>query len=269
MNRLGLVAGNGTFPLAVAEAALIRGIEIVAVAHLGETEPALESLCAELTWIKVGELERMVTAFKHAQIDRAAMAGGISRVRQQSAFAPDARALKVLARIGRLSDGAILRGLAEELESEGIAVIDPVFLLDRAVVEPGRLAGPEPSSAQLEDLSLGFRVLRALGPFDVGQAVAVKDGVVTAIEAVEGTDAALRRAAAFGAKGMVIAKAAKPEQDLRFDRPAIGPNTITLLKEIGAALIGLEAGRAMVLERKRTLELAESNGIMVYGHAGT
>ncbi len=266
MTKLGLIAGNGSFPLAVAEAAHRRGIEVVAVAHRQETEPALASLCSRLTWIEVGRLEEMVDTFKAAAVTVAAMAGGISRSRLREGFAPDARALRMLARIGKFSDDAVLRGVAAELESEGITVIDPVPLLDRALAEAGRMAGPEPSPAQLTDLELAFAVTRALAGLDIGQAAAVRDGVVAAIEAVEGTDAALRRGAALCGRGLVVAKAVKPGQDLRFDRPAIGPNTIALLDTIGAALLGIEAGLTLVLEREPTLAAAERCGITVYGY---
>jgi len=267
VTRLGLIAGNGAFPLAVARAARSRGIEVVAIAHRNETDPALEPLCNEVVWIEVGQLQKMVDTFKGANVDAAAMAGGISRARLQASFSPDERALRMLARIGKFSDDSVLRGVATELESEGIAVIDPVPMLEKALAGAGREAGPEPTASQLKDLKLAFAVTRALGAFDIGQAVAVRDGVVAAIEAVEGTDAALRRGAALCGRGLVIAKAAKPGQDLRFDRPAIGPNTIALLDEIGAAMLGVEAGLTLVLERERTLALADQSGITVYGYA--
>ncbi len=268
MNKLGLIAGNGDFPLLVAAAARRRDIEVIAVAHLNETDRALEPLCQGITWIKVGELERMIRSFKQAGVLRAAMAGGISRARLQDSFAPDARALAMLARIGRFSDDAVLRGVAAELEADGIEVIDPIYLLDRALADQGTMAGPEPSAAQLRDLEIAFSVTRSLGPYDVGQAVAVRDGVVAAVEAVEGTDAAIRRAAALCGRGLVVVKAAKPAQDLRFDRPAIGPRTIDLLTEVNAAVVGIEAGRTMILQRERTLELARIKSITVYGYAG-
>ena len=269
MNKLGIIAGNGSFPLLVAQAARRRQIEIVAIAHVNETDPAFEPLCDALTWVKVGELERIIETFKRANVTQAAMAGGISRARLTDSFAPDQRALAMLARIGRFSDDAVLRGVAAELEADGIAVIDPVYLLDRALAEPGTMAGPEPTAAQISDLNLAFSVTRSLGPYDIGQAVAVRGGVVAAIEAVEGTDAAIRRAASLCGRGLVVVKAAKPGQDLRFDRPAIGPNTIELLAEVGAAVLGIEAGRTMILERQRVLELAQARAITVYGHAGT
>jgi UDP-2,3-diacylglucosamine hydrolase len=269
VTKLGIIAGNGAFPLLVAQAARRQQIEVVAVAHLNETDRALEPLCSEVIWIKVGELERMIHTFKSAGVTRAAMAGGISRARLQDCFAPDQRALAMLARLGKFSDDAVLRGVAAELEADGIEIIDPVYLLDRALADEGTMAGPQPTGAQLNDLKLAFSVTRSLGSYDIGQAVAVRDGVVAAIEAVEGTDAAIRRAASLCGRGLVVVKAAKPEQDLRFDRPAIGPNTIELLAEVGAAILGIEAGRTMILERQRTLGLADSQTITVYGYAGT
>jgi DUF1009 family protein len=244
-----------------------QGLRTIAVAHIGETDPALAKAADVVTWIKVGELQRIIDVFKDAGVGEAAMAGGISRVRLRHAFAPDQRAITMLARLGRFSDDNVLRGVAAELESEGIRVIDPVPMLDGVLASGGLLAGPAPTAAQLTDLRLAFAIARALGAFDVGQAVAVRDGVVAAVEAAEGTDAALRRAAALCGKGLVVAKAAKPSQDLRFDRPAIGPATIELLKELDAAVIGIEAGTAMVLERESTLERARALSITVYGYA--
>ncbi|HJU12486.1 MAG TPA: UDP-2,3-diacylglucosamine diphosphatase LpxI [Candidatus Binataceae bacterium] len=266
MRTLGLIAGNGIFPIEVAKMSRHQGIRTIAVAHLGETDPSLTEFAESVTWIKIGELQRMIDVFRNAQVEAAAMAGGISRLRLKDSFAPDQRALAMLARIGRFSDDAVLRGVAAELEAEGIPVIDPVPMLDGILAQGGLLAGPEPSPAQMADLRLAFAITRALGAFDVGQAVAVRDGVVAAVEATEGTDAALRRAATLCGKGLVVAKAAKPSQDLRFDRPAIGPGTIELLRELQAGVIGVEAGTAMLLERDSTLERARTFNITVYGY---
>jgi DUF1009 family protein len=172
----------------------------------------------------------------------------------------------MLSRLERFSDDAILRGVAGEVEAEGIPMIDPVPFIPEALARAGRIAGPAPSEAQLKDLDLAFAVARQIGAFDIGQTVAVRDGVVAAVEAVEGTDAALRRAAGVMGKRLVVVKSAKPGQDLRFDRPAIGPATIALLSEIGAALLGIEAEITLLLERERTIEAARSAGVTVYGH---
>ncbi|MGH7948921.1 MAG: LpxI family protein, partial [Candidatus Binataceae bacterium] len=266
VNKLGLIAGNGVFPIEVAAAARRLGMRVVAIAHQNESLPELEQHCDSLTWIKVGELERMIAILKDAGVKRAAMAGGISRERLKDSFFPDQRTMKMLARVGRLSDDSVLRGIAEEIESEGIEVIDPVPMLDGVLARDGLEAGPAPTSAQLKDLDLAFSVARLVGSYDIGQTVAVRDGVVAAVEGVEGTDAAVRRAAALCGRGLVIAKASKPAQDLRFDRPAIGPRTIELLAEIGAAVIGVESHKTLLLERARTLEIAGARGVSVYGH---
>lgn len=263
----GLIAGNGVFPIEVAAAARQRGMRVIAIAHRGETRPELESSVDQITWIKVGELQKIIDVLKAGGVHEAAMAGGISRARLADSFAPDQRAIRMLAAITRWSDDAVLRAVAREVESEGIAVIDPVPMLEGAIARPGLLAGPEPGEARIRDLDLAFSVARSLGAFDIGQSVAVKGGVVAAVEAVEGTDAALRRAAALSGKDLVIAKVAKPGQDLRFDRPAIGPATIELLAEIGAAMLGVEAGMCLILERERTLRAADDAAITVFGHA--
>jgi DUF1009 family protein len=269
VNKLGLIAGNGVFPLEVARAARQRGIKVVAVAHLDESDQALDSIADEVTWIKVGELQKIVDVFKTAGLSQAAMAGGISRARLKDSFAPDARALKMLAGIGRFSDDAVLRGVAREVETEGIKMIDPVPMIEHWLARAGVGAGPAPTPAQMRDLNLAFAVARRLGSYDIGQAVAVRDGVVAAVEGLEGTDAALRRAAALVGAGLVVAKAAKPGQDLRFDRPAIGPATVELLADIRATMIGVEAGVALILERDHTLELARSKNVTIYGYAET
>lgn len=266
MSSLGLIAGNGVFPLEVAAAARRKGIRLIALAHQGETKPELAAHVDHLTWIKVGELQKIIDVLKDAQVEQAAMAGGISRARLADSFAPDARAMKMLASILRWSDDAVLCAIAREIESEGIPVIDPVPLMDDALAKPGAMTGPQPEASQLRDLDLAFIVARSLGVFDIGQSVAVRGGVVYSVEAAEGTDAAMRRAASIAGKGLVIAKVAKPGQDLRFDRPAIGPATIELMMEIGAAIIGIEADRCLLLERERTLAMAQASRVTVYGH---
>ncbi|MBF6568752.1 MAG: UDP-2,3-diacylglucosamine diphosphatase LpxI [Candidatus Binataceae bacterium] len=266
LKKLGLIAGNGVFPLEVARAARVRGVRVIAVAHRGESLPELEALVDKINWINVGQVQQMIDFFKAGGVDQAAMAGGITRARLAESFTPDSRAVAMMSRMARFSDDAVLRALAAELESEGIPMIDPVPMLTRALAESGPLAGPAPQDRHMKDLELAFSLMRVLGKFDVGQAVAIHSGIVAAVEAVEGTDAALRRAAVLCGAGMVVAKMAKAGQDMRFDRPAIGPATIELLAELRAAMIGVEAGQALILERSRTFALAAENGITIYGH---
>ncbi len=267
MTKLGLIAGNGAFPIEVAAAAKARGIEVVAVAHKDETMPEVASYCSRVVWIDVGQLDTAIGALKQAGVKVAVMAGGISRARLRSSFKPDGRALAMLSRIGKFSDDAVLRGVAGELEADGIEVIDPVEHFGLALAEAGLLAGPEVGAAALGDIGLGFAVARALGNFDIGQVVAVRDGVVVAVEAVEGTDATLRRAASLYGPGLVVAKASKVSQDLRFDRPAIGPKTIRLMQEIRAAVLAVEAQRTLIIEPVKTLKTARELELSLYGYS--
>jgi DUF1009 family protein len=266
VNNFGLIAGNGAFPLEVAAAAKARGIAVIAVAHKGETSPEIANFCSRVAWIEVGQLQESIDTLKAAQVKVAAMAGGISRARLRASFKPDARALAMLSRIRKFSDDAVLRGVAAELEADGIEVIDPVDRFGLAVAQAGLLAGPEITASAQDDIRLGFAVARALGVFDVGQVVAARDGVVAAVEAIEGTDATLRRAASLAGAGLVIAKASKPGQDLRFDRPAIGPHTINLLHEIRAAVLAIEAQCTLIIEPENTLKMARELEVSVYGY---
>lgn len=267
MSKIGLLAGNGAFPIEVAAAAKARGIAVVAVAHREETSPEIAAFCDRVSWIEVGWLETAIRTFKEAGVKVAAMAGGISRARLRGAFSPDARALAMLSRIGKFSDDAVLRAVAAELEADGIEVIDPVEWFGLALAEAGLLAGPRIAADSLDDIRLGFAVARALGAFDVGQVVAVRNGVVVAVEAIEGTDATLKRAAALSGPGLVVAKTSKPGQDLRFDRPAIGPRTIDLLHEIRAAVLAVEAQKTLIIEPARTLRMARELELSVYGYS--
>jgi len=271
--RLGLIAGNGRLPFEVAEAALERGVELAIVAIERNTDPAIESCpAAAFTWVAAGEIGRVIDFLKSAGSSEVILAGGVAKrelLRDPAALRPDARAIALLSRLRDRGDDALLRAIARELEAENLPVVDSTrHLADRLTPEgplhPGTPA-PEPTSMLARDLALGLRVARALGALDVGQAAIVKDGTVLAVEAIEGTDEAIRRAHRFGGKGAVVVKAAKPGQDLRFDVPAIGPSTLEVARTCGVQAIGLEAGRTIVLERARTLTLAESCGIAIIG----
>jgi DUF1009 family protein len=237
----------------------------VAVAHLGESDPELERLVSSVTWIKVGELGRIIEVFKHAGIGRAVMAGGIRKTSLFENFAPDERALAFLARLPRLGDDTVLRGIAAELESEGIRVLESTLLVPALLAGEGVMTRRQPSEADFADIEYGLRVARAVGRWDVGQSVVVKGGVVLAIEAIGGTDAAVRRGAALGKGNVVVVKTSKPGQDLRFDVPAVGRETIAVLAEVGAGVLAVEAGRTLMLDKAELLADADERGIAVVG----
>ena len=267
MQRVGLIAGNGRFPVIFAETARASGVSVVAVAHEGETLPELSQVVDSITWIKVGELGRMIQAFQAQAVHRAVMAGGIRKTALMEHFAPDERALRFLSRLTTFSDDVLLRGIAEELESEGIHIVDSMPFLDSIATPEGVLSERPPTDQQWRDIRLGFEVAKGVGRFDVGQSVVVKSGLVLAVEAIEGTDATMRRGGELSHGGAVLVKVSKPGQDLRFDVPAVGPATATVARDAGIAVIALEAGKTLMLDRAEFLAQARAADLVVVGVA--
>ena len=262
MDRLGLIAGNGRFPLLFARTARREGLEVIAVAHEGETLPELNGEVAAITWIRVGELGRMIDTFRAAGIRQAVMAGGIRKAALLEHFAPDARGMQFLSRLGGFGDDAILRGVAAELESDGIEILESTLFLRSLLTQPGPLTARVPAAAQWTDIRYGLEVAKAIGRFDIGQSVVVKGGVVLGVEAIEGTDETVRRAARPGA---VVVKVSKPEQDLRFDVPAVGLDTVRVCVDAGVAVLALEAGKTLLLDKDEFIAAAEAAGLAVVG----
>jgi DUF1009 family protein len=193
------------------------------------------------------------------------MAGGIRKAALLEHFAPDQRGQRFLARLTQWSDDVLLRGVADELASEGIAVVESTLFLGSLVTPEGALTARQPSEAQWRDIRYGLAAAKGVGQWDIGQTVVVKSHMVLAVEAVEGTDAALRRGGALGHGGAVAVKVSKPGQDLRFDVPAIGPATIDVCREAGVAVLALEAGRTLLLERETLLAAAAAAELVLVG----
>ena len=265
MERIGLIAGNGRLPFLFASAAREQGLAVVAVAHRGEADPSLESEVSELTWVKVGQVDRIVRAFRAAGVRRAVMAGGIGRVRSLTQAWPDLGAVRIASRLRSLRDDALLRGVADYFESHGITIVAPTDWLAQVLCPEGHLAGPRLQSEQEKDVALGREVALLLGQADVGQTVVVHKGVVLALEAVEGTDEAIRRGGKYGGAGAVVVKRCKPGQDLRFDLPAAGPHTLEVMQEVGAKVLALEAGKTVLLDAPELFRRAEQMGITLVG----
>ncbi len=269
MSVLGLIAGSGPLPFEVARAAAEHGLGVAIAAIERSADSGLEALArGPFDWFAPGELGRIINFFKAAGCDQVILAGAVSRrelMKDPAALKPDTRALALLSRLVDKGDDALLRAVAGEIESAGLAVVDSTLYLGERLTAPGLIAGG-PLEARVEaDLALGLRVARGVGAYDVGQCVVVKDGAVLAVEALEGTDAALERGAALSEPGAVLVKVAKPGQDLRFDVPAIGPETAARAVECGLAAIGLEAGRTLVLEREATVRALERGGVALVG----
>jgi DUF1009 family protein len=260
---IGLIAGSGRFPVLFAETALRRGVEVIAVAHRGETDPELEGVVAGITWIRPGELETLIGALRAAGVRRAVMVGGIAKPRLFQDFRPDARAVAMLQRVGTLRDDLVLRAVAAELEGEGITVVPSTEYLQDLVPVAGVLGGRTPSAGEWTDIHFGFRAAKEIGRFDVGQSVVVRSGAIVAVEGVEGTDATIRRAGELANGDIVLVKVCKPTQDRRFDLPAVGPATIRALTRGRGRALAVEAGCTITLDRAEMIALADAADIAV------
>jgi DUF1009 family protein len=261
--RIGIIAGSGRFPILFAETARRRGVDVVAVAHRGETAPELVHHVDAITWVQPGQLQAVIDALRQHGITRTVMVGAIAKPRMFREILPDARALAALSRIGKLRDDLLLRTIAEELELEGITVVPSTTYLDEIVPAAGVLGSREPTPEEWADIRYGFQVVKAIGRFDIGQSVVVRGGAVMAVEGIEGTDATIRRAGQLVNGDIVVVKATKPIQDLRFDLPAIGPDTIRTIAEVRGRALGIEAGSTIILDRELTLSLADDARIAV------
>lgn len=265
METIGLIAGSGRLPLLFAQAAREKGLKVAAVGHKGETDPSLESLVDSFVWVRVGQLRKIAKALKAAGARRVVMAGGIGRVRALTEARPDLGALKVVARLRSFRDDGLLRAVARYFEEEELSIVSPTEFLQRLLAPEGLLAGPALDGSAQSDLTLGLEVAAALGKADVGQTVVLKGGHVLALEAVEGTDEAIRRGGRYGGAGAVIVKLCKAGQDERFDLPAVGPNTIVVMREVGARVLAVEAGRTLLLEPEPLISAANKAGITLVG----
>jgi DUF1009 family protein len=265
--RIGLIAGDGRFPIIFADNVRRLGFTVSAIAHVGTTLPELESYVEHIHWLKIGQFGKALAALKQDGVGQAVMLGGIKKTNVFTTLRPDLRALAIFSRLKHWKDDAILRAVAGELEREGIEILDSTFGLQDILAEEGYLTTKKPSKKEEEDIQLGWETLETLGKLDIGQCVVVKNRVIVSVEAVEGTDEAITRGGNLGGKGAVVIKRTKPQQDLRFDLPAIGPQTIQTMVSVHATVLAIEAGRTVIIDRDDVLSQANDAGISIVGKA--
>ncbi len=263
IKKIGLIAGNGQFPLAFARAAKQKGMQVIAVAHEDETLPELAEIVDGIFWVKVGQLGKLIKIFQDQDVTNVLMAGGIKKTRLFGGALPDMRGIALLARMIHKKDDSLLRAVAEELEAEGITVRESTLYLDNLLAQPGILTRRKPSREEQQDIEFGWQMAKEIGRLDIGQTVVVKDQAVLAVEAIEGTDEAIRRGGRLCGEGAVVVKICKPHQDLRFDLPAIGSQTMKSMRDVKAACLAIEAGKTIVLDREALLSEADRAGIAV------
>jgi DUF1009 family protein len=265
---LGLIAGRGSLPLEVARSARGRGRPVAAIGFHGQTDPKLAEE-AEITWLYPGEVGAALAALRGSGVSEAVLAGKVPKAglyADPAALQPDAEALALLSSLRDRRDDSILAALANWLEERGIRLLGQAELVPGLLGGEGPLGRTELGPKQRADVAFGFPIAKTIADLDIGQTVVVKDGAVLAVEAIEGTDAAILRAGRVG-EGACVVKVAKPRQDPRFDVPAIGPDTLAAMLEAKASALAFEAGRTLVLERAALVQAADGHGIALVGVA--
>lgn len=263
LDRIGLIAGSGEFPLLVADSVKRRGLKVIAVAHRGETMHELASKVDEITWIGLGQFGHLLSAFKSRGVRHVLMAGAITKVNMFTNVRPDLRGLTVMEKLSVFHDDDILRAVTRELEKEGITVVDSTTYLPELLAPSGCLTKRSPSREEMEDIELGWMVAKELGHLDIGHCVVVRRKTVLAVEAIEGSDKTILRGGELAKGNAVVVKVSKPNQDLRFDLPAVGLNTVKVMSTVGASVLAIEAGKSLIFDKEEMIELANSSGIAI------
>jgi len=260
---VGLVAGNGQFPIEFAENARARGLSVSAIGLKGEADPKIEEIAQSVAWIGVGQLGKLIKTLKRAGCKQVAFAGGVTRINFVHGFRIDWVGLRMLSRLRSFNDDSIMRGVIYEVEGAGIEVIAASALLEKSVPRAGALTKRKLTSGEIADARIGWEAARVTGTLDIGQSIVMRNKTIIAVEAVEGTDATIKRAGDVRGEGGVLVKLAKPIQDLRIDLPAIGVRTIELMHENRLTALVVEAGKAIMLDPQGILEAAERRGIAI------
>ena len=273
-DRLGLIAGNGSFPLLLLDAACAQGAEVVVAAIREETSPEIERRgAASVHWLSLGELSRLIETFKREGVTRAVMAGQVKHKQIFSSIKPDWRLAKLLLSLGTRNTDSLIGAVAKVLEEEGIHLISSTAYLEPLLARPGVLTRRAPSQGERKNIEYGRAVARHLAQYDIGQTVIIAESACVAVEAMEGTDATILRAgeimkslsedAAALSRALTVVKVAKPGQDMRFDVPVVGVATIEAMRRAGATCLALDAGRCLLLDGEKIAAAADAAGITI------
>ena len=270
MEQLGLIAGSGVYPLLLARAARARGArQVVAVAFENETSPDIAQAADHVEWVKVGQLGRLIGAFTQRGVTEAIMAGQVAPKNLFRDIRPDLRLVAMLARLKERNAETIFGAIATELKKDGVTLLPATTFMEDYLAPAGPITKRRPSREQEEDIAFGLKIAKGVSAFDIGQTVVVKNGTVLAVEALEGTDECIRRGGALAGEqgGAVVVKVTKPDQDMRFDVPAIGTRTVESCAAGRIAVLAVEAGATLLLEKETTLAAADEAKLIICGAA--
>jgi DUF1009 family protein len=265
--QFGLIAGNGRFPFLVIDGARRAGVDLAVVAIKEETDPTIEQAADNLTWVGVGQLGKMLSFLKKNGVTRAIMAGQVKHVQIFSGAMPDMRMVKMLWNLPRRNTDALIGGVAAELAKEGIELIDSTHFIKDQLAPTGVLTKRKPTDDEARNIEYGLRIAAEIARLDLGQTIVVRGRACVAIEAMEGTDATIRRGGELTKGKLTVVKVAKPDQDMRFDVPVVGIPTIETMIEAGATCLSITAAKTLIFDRSEMIKLADANKICVVGSA--
>ncbi|QYO62655.1 LpxI family protein [Leptolyngbya sp. 7M] len=262
----GLIAGNGQFPFLVIEGARRQGVELSVIAIKEETFPEIESVADKIKWVGIGQLGKMIEFFKREGVNRAIMAGQVKHIQIFSGSLPDARMLKMLWNLPKRNTDALIGGVAAELAREGIELIDSTYFIQDKLAPEGSITKRSPTKVEQENIEYGLNVASEIARLDLGQTIVVRAKACVAVEAMEGTDATIRRAGELANGKLTVVKVAKPDQDMRFDVPVVGVPTVETMIAAGATCLSVTAGKTLIFDRDEMIALADKNKIAIIGN---
>jgi DUF1009 family protein len=262
--KYGLIAGNGRFPFMVLQSAQQQNLEVVVAAIKEETSAEIEACGYPVHWLGVGELGKLIRLFRKTGVRKAIMAGQVKHVQIFSSSFPDLTMVRMLAGLKQKNTDAVIGGVARVLNEAGISLVDSSMLLEPHLVRQGTLTRRGLNAFEQLDVEYGRPIARSIASMDIGQTIVVRDRAVVAVEAMEGTDAVIRRAGELARKkSLTVIKVSKPKQDMRFDIPVVGLVTLETMIEWGATALVMDAGRTLLFDRHKLVEAADSCGIAV------
>lgn len=261
--KFGLIAGNGKFPFLVVEGARQAGASLAVAAIKEETDKRIETVAETFVWVGIGQLGKMISFFKNQGVERVIMAGQVKHVQIFSGALPDLRMLKMLYNLPRRNTDALIGGVADELVKEGIELIDSTYFVRDYLAREGVLTRRKPNEIERGNVEYGLHVANEIARLDLGQTIVVRANACVAVEAMEGTDATVRRAGKLAKGKLTVVKVAKPNQDMRFDVPVVGLPTVETMVKAGATCLCLTAGKTLIFDREEMIALADKNKISI------
>jgi len=265
----GLIAGNGRFPFLVAEGARAQGVDLSVVAIKEETDPQISEVAQNVAWVGIGQLGKMIRHFQAGGVTKVMMAGQVKHVQIFSGALPDVRMFKMLWNLPKRNTDALIGGVANELAKEGIELIDSTYFIKDQLAPAGVLTKRAPNEVETANIAYGLNIAGEIARLDLGQTIVVRASACVAIEAMEGTDATIRRAGELAKGKLTVVKVAKPDQDMRFDVPVVGVPTIETMISSGATCLSITAGKTLIFDREKVIALADKNKIAIVGSPET